>query len=133
VTPFSARARSRGLHAVVIALARLTTPPLRPNDGARLIAAHRHALDPVKEAIVARVGRIDGREVAHVSAEIDAIVDQWVARAAEEPDLVYSNPHHPDKALLADAGLAGEDFPSTFPTLWSLRDVDLSSNLYQVV
>ena len=53
-------------------------------------------------------------------------------RAEDEPDLVYANPRHPDKALLGDAGLADEDFQSTFPTVWSLRDVDLSSNLYQV-
>jgi hypothetical protein len=56
-----------------------------------------------------------------------------VLRAEDVPDLVYANQHHPDRALLGEAGLAGEDFQSTFPTLWSLRDVDLSSNLYQVV
>ena len=60
------------------------------------------------------------------------IIDRWVQRAEDEPDLVYANPQHPDKALLGDAGLADEDFQSTFPTVWSLRDVDLSSNLYQV-
>lgn len=133
VTPFSARARSRGLHAIVIALARLTIPQLRGNDGARNIAGCRHQLEPIKTAILERVAHIDDREVDHVAAEIDDIVNEWVARAAEEADLVYANQYHPDKALLGDAGLAGEDFQSTFPTLWSLRDVDLSSNLYQVV
>jgi hypothetical protein len=133
VTPFSARARSRGLHAIVIALARLTVPQLRGNDGARNIAACRHQLEPIKAAILDRVRHVDDREVDHVSDEIEDIINEWIARAAEEPDLVYANQYHPDKALLGDAGLAGEDFQSTFPTLWSLRDVDLSSNLYQVI
>jgi hypothetical protein len=133
VTPFSARARSRGLHAVFVALARLTVPQLGGNDGARNIAACLQQLDPIKKVILDRVQDIDIREVAHVSAEIDDVVAEWVARAAEVPDLVYANQHHPEMALLGDAGLAGEDFQSAFPTLWSLRDVDLSSNFYQVV
>lgn len=133
VTPFSARARSRALHAVVIALARQTIAHLRPNDGARHIAQHLPALASIKEAILERVRHVDPREVSHTGTEIDDIVAEWVGRATDEPDLVYANQHHPDKALLGDAGLAGEDFQSTFPTLWSLRDVDLSSNLYQVI
>jgi len=133
VTPYSARARSRGLHAVLIALARLTIPELRANDGARSIASVLDRLQPAKEAILERVRRIDPDEAEATASELDQIVADWVAKADEEPDLVYANQHHPDKALLGDAGLDGEDFQSVFPTLWSLRDVDLSSNLYQVV
>jgi hypothetical protein len=90
------------------------------------------SLEPAKAAILDRVRRVDEREVESTAAELKQIVAKWVSRAEDEPDLVYSNARHPDKALLGDAGLAGEDFPSTFPTVWSLRDVDLSSNLYQV-
>jgi Lhr-like helicase len=133
VTPFSARARSRALHAVLIALARLTIPGLRSNDGARNVAQHTQELALIKAVIVDRVRNIDDAERDHTAAELDQIIAEWVRRAEDEPDLVYANQHHPDKALLGDAGLAGEDFQSTFPTLWSLRDVDLSSNLYQVV
>jgi hypothetical protein len=133
VTPFSAQARSRGLHAVLIALGRLTVPELRTNDGARRIAAVLDRLGPAKEAILERVRRVDPDEEAATSAELDQIVAQWVLRAKDEPDLVYANQRHPDKALLGNAALGGEDFESTFPTLWSLRDVDLSSNIYQVV
>ena len=78
-------------------------------------------------------GGSTGTEASTLERELEQIIAQWVVRAEEEPDLVYANPRHPDKALLGDAGLAGEDFQSTFPTLWSLRDVDLSSNLYQVM
>ena len=133
VTPFSARARSRGLHAVLVALGRLTVPELRPNDGAARIADVLDRLEWIKKAILERVRRVAPAEAASTAAELEQIIDRWVLRAQATPDLVYSNPRQPDKALLGDAGLAGEDFQSTFPTLWSLRDVDLSSNLYQVV
>ncbi|MGQ0823746.1 MAG: helicase-related protein [Actinomycetota bacterium] len=133
VTPFSAQARSRGLHAVLVALARLTVPELRSNDGARRIGSVVDRLGPARAAILERVQRVDPDEASATAAQLDQIIADWVLRAEEEPDLVYANQHHPDKALLGDAGLAGEDFQSTFPTLWSLRDVDLSSNLYQVV
>jgi hypothetical protein len=133
VTPFSAQARSRALHAVFVALARLTVLELRANDGARRIAEVVTKLDGAKTAILERVQRVDPDEATATAAELEQIVAAWVTRAEAEPDLVYADQHHPDKALLGDAGLAGEDFQSTFPTLWSLRDVDLSSNLYQVV
>src|SRR5260370_26720438 len=124
VTPFSSQARSRGLHAVLIALARLTVPALRSNDSARDVGRLLGSLEPAKAAILERVRRVDEREVDATAAELEQIIAEWVLRAEEEPDLVYANQHHPDKALLGDAGLAGEDFQSTFPTVWSLRDVD---------
>jgi len=133
VTPFSARARARALHAVFVALARLTVPDLRPQDGARNISRVVDQLGPAQQAIVDRVRRVDPDEVENTKSELQHIIAEWVRRAEDEPDLVYANQHHPDKALLGDAGLAGEDFQSAFPTLWSLRDADLSSNLYQVV
>jgi hypothetical protein len=132
VTPFSSQARSRALHAVLVALARLTVPALRANDSANSVGKMLGSLEPAKAAIIDRVRRVDERELESTAAELEQIIDKWVHRAQEEPDLVYANPRHPDMALLGDAGLAGEDFQSTFPTVWSLRDVDLSSNLYQV-
>lgn len=132
VTPFSAQARSRALHAVLVALVRLTVPALRPNDSAGSIGKVLASLESAKAAILDRVRRVDEREVESTAAELDQIIGKWTKRAQDEPDLVYSNFRHPDKALLGDAGLAEEDFQSTFPTVWSLRDVDLSSNLYQV-
>ena len=132
VTPFSSQARSRALHAVLVALARLTVPALRANDSASSVGKMIASLEPAKAAIIDRVRRVDERELESTATELEQIIDKWVRKAEEEPDLVYSNPRHPDKALLGDAGLSSEDFQSTFPTVWSLRDVDLSSNLYQV-
>ncbi len=133
VTPFSSQARSRALHAVLIALARLTVPALRANDSASKVGNMLTSLEPAKAAILDRVRRVDSRELESTAAELDQIVERWVLRAQEEPDLVYANSRFPDKALLGDAGLPDEDFQSTFATVWSLRDVDLSSHLYQVI
>src|SRR5262249_7646512 len=59
VTPFSPRARDRGLHAVLVALARLTIPGLADNGSARYVMEHAAELDLLIEAILARVRVID--------------------------------------------------------------------------
>jgi len=43
VTPFSPRARDRALHAVLVALARLTIPGLAENGSARVGIAREHS------------------------------------------------------------------------------------------
>jgi hypothetical protein len=133
VTPFSSRARKRGLHAVLIALARLTIPELRSNKAASQIVQSVAKLEPLKSAIVRRCHEIDPRESDATAHALDEIVTDWILKAANIPDLVYSDRYHPERALLGDAELAGEEFESVFPTLRSLRDVDQSSNLYEVV
>ncbi len=132
VTPFSTRARDRGLHAVLVALARHTVPELRPNEAAGDIARFIDKLEPAKQAIINRAALIDGREAEATARELDEIVARWVHKAEQTPDLRYRNTRDPDQALLGNAALDGEDFAAVFPTLWSLRDVDLASNLYQV-
>ncbi|MFD0070308.1 helicase-related protein, partial [Streptomyces sp. NPDC127574] len=44
VTPFSARSRERGLHAVIVALARIMIPAARPNEGAGEVESYEHLL-----------------------------------------------------------------------------------------
>ena len=62
VTPFSARARARALHAVLIALARLTIPELRPNDGARNVAQHLQELAADQDDDRGSGANVDGAE-----------------------------------------------------------------------
>ena len=49
VTPFSPRARDRGLHAVLIALARHTVDGLHENADAVNIAAHRQDVERLRD------------------------------------------------------------------------------------
>ncbi|MFD9732679.1 hypothetical protein, partial [Micrococcus luteus] len=63
VTPFSSRSRERGLHAVVVALARILIPAARPNDGAGRIGEFREELDRVvRRALLARVEAVEPDE-----------------------------------------------------------------------
>lgn len=128
VTPFSPRARDRALHALVISLARMLIPDLRENDGARRIAAHVDELRGLIGAIVERAERVDGSGAA-TEAEFERVLSQWLARADEIPDLVYTNPRDPSSVLMTSADRTVDD---AFPTPSSLRDVDSESNLYLV-
>ena len=131
VTPFSPRARDRGLHAVLVALTRLTVAELRPNDAAGNVTALEFNLPRVKERILERVRRVDPAEADAVARNLDELIDQWLHRARTVPGLRYSNPNDEDNALLVDATVT-EPEPGQFPTLWSLRDVDTESGLYLV-
>ena len=128
VTPFSARARDRGLHAVLIALARQLVKPLRDNARAEDVALHRRELEPVIERIVARVGEVTGRveDAQATRRHLNEIVDKWEFRA-EASQLKY-RAQSSDDALLFDAAQS-QPVENAFPTLWSLRDVDPESNL----
>lgn len=130
VTPFSPRARDRGLHAVLIALARHTVQSLHENGDAVNIAAHREDVERLRDLILARVRKIDSAEVGPTREELDQFIATWERRAAEERGLVYANREHPERALLIEAAEDTENLPDVMPTLWSLRDVDRTSNLY---
>jgi hypothetical protein len=132
VTPFSSRSRDRALHAVVIALARLLVPGFRSNRSARRILTHRSDLDVVKDVVVRRVEAVSPEDRTATEAEVDRVLDEWEERARECPDLFYTSPSHPERALLTEAGIVGDADIDGFPTLRSLRDVDRSSNLYLV-
>jgi hypothetical protein len=131
VTPFSARARDRGLHAVFVALARLTVPELAPRDAAGRVIEVLDKLRPVRQRILERVTRVAPEEYEATGRQLDEILEQWIQRAREVPGLVFDDWEHPERALLIDAGRGGE-VEGPFSTLWSLRDVDRASGLYLV-
>jgi hypothetical protein len=128
VTPFAARARDRGLHAVLIALARVLVPQLRANEGASRIAGHLADVTRIRDAILDRVRAIDARECAGAQAELDEVIEVWLRRATERTDLVYRDSNDRSRALLIEAD-SEEVVEDAFPTLWSLRDVDVETNL----
>jgi hypothetical protein len=105
---------------------------LRANASASNAKAIRLAAPTVKEAIVKRVRDVAPGELEATEKQIDQIIDSWLRRIEESPSLVYSDYRHPEQALLVDAArddIAGEGI---FQTLWSLRDVDRSSGLFEV-
>ena len=134
VTPFSARARKRGLHAVFVALARLRINALRGNARADDVALYEAELEQVKNIILERVKAIDVAldrdEADHTAKQLDDIVGEWRKRA--DSGALHYRDNDPAKALLSDAAERGPGAGS-MPTLWSLRDVDQESNLYLTV
>jgi hypothetical protein len=134
VTPFSVRARDRGLHAVVVGLARLLVPTARANDAAAHIESFKPELLEQCHKVLERVRSVAGEnEYRAACRQVDEIIAGWVARAETEPDLVYSDVRNPGRALLIDAGRHDEsddEIADTLPTLWSLRDVDVETKFY---
>jgi hypothetical protein len=128
VTPFSPRARDRGLHAVLIALARLRIPALRDEEGAARIGDHLEELEPIVDGIVERAARIDPEQATATAAQLRDIVERWRQRAETDPGLVYWSVGHTGPSLLTAAPPDSESLEMS--TMWSLRDVDAQSNLY---
>jgi ATP-dependent helicase YprA (DUF1998 family) len=136
VTPFSARARDRALHAVLVGMARLIHPELRPNDAAGKVQDHLPKLEVLRDLILARVARVAEDEVESTGEDLDYIIGEWSKMAAGNPELVYeakanfkrSEPRPANAALLRSH--SDEDLDDAFPTLWSMRDVDVESDLY---
>jgi hypothetical protein len=129
VTPFSPRARDRGLHAVLVALARLSVPGLRGNEDAAGAPTYRAELHSLRNMILARVAIVESDQLEGATADLDLIIERWVGRAEQEPNLRYESPSGKEPALLT-AAAPDVDLQESYPTMWSLRDVDVESNLF---
>ncbi|MCX4676971.1 helicase C-terminal domain-containing protein [Streptomyces sp. NBC_01433] len=129
VTPFSSRARDRGLHAVVVALARILIPAARPNDGAGRIDEFRDELDRiVRTALLDRVQAVDPDEYTATADAFDEFVEWW----SEEAELHGGLTYEPRRGRRTPSLLCAfdDDNEGAWPTLWSLRDVDAESALF---
>ena len=134
VTPFSPRARDRGLHAVIIALARLLSSKFRPNASATNVSDLERELSAVKEIVLNRAKNVladDSEELQKVDSEINELIQRWKEETTDN-DLVFSNYRRPRESLLVEAYEQHPDCVRRFKTLRSLRDVDKNSDLYKV-
>lgn len=128
VTPFSPRARDRGLHAVLVALARLSVEGLRENDQAGAAPDHRVDLERIADRILERAQVVDPDETAGTAEDLRQVIDRWTVLAEERPGLRYESRGGEEPALLTTA--APDLEKAAFPTMWSLRNVDAVSNLF---
>jgi hypothetical protein len=132
VTPFSARARDRGLHAVLVALARLLVSNLRTNGAAKEIAHVRGRVEELADRVVDRVEKIAPDEADATRVQLREIIDRWEALAEDGGKLAYNQPRDFTQALLVEATADAPAADERFPTLRSLRDVDREANLFLV-
>ncbi len=131
VTPFSARARDRDLHSLVISLVRFYFERFAANKNASQIdSITEEEIQKVKQTILERIKSVEPDACDGAEAEIDLIFSKWKEQASEK-NLFYSIPilKEGQKRLLA---VYGSDYVNDgeFETLNSMRDVESSSAMY---
>ena len=129
VTPFSPRARDRALPALLVAIARQRIHGLRDNDAAARIADYEIEVRQVRDLIVDRARAVEPGEADDTEHDLDLIIANWRNLADAHQALVYEAPARDKPALLMAAAPELEPADS-YPTMWSLRDVDAESNLF---
>ncbi len=129
-TPFSARARDRVLHALVISAIRLNFPSMANNSDANAIdTLTTEQLDSIKSLIIDRLNIIKPSAKADAEDEIDQFIDCWKLQAAQTKPLryyvvgterynrlmnPYDQPHNENEKA----------------TLSSMREVESSANMF---
>ena len=155
-TPFAARARDRGLHGVLVSMARLLVPDLAPDGAAYLASDNWDALQEVARLLAQRAKSVvfEGKnpdeltkdERDALDAEVEAIKDQigrlldvWSDEGDAKPNMRYRNAKNLEAALLVDPATAlmsdsieYSQAAAPWPTMQSMRDVDAESGLYQI-
>lgn len=129
-TPFSARARDRVLHALVISAIRLHYPEFASNDGAAVIdKLTDEQLNEVKAFIMNRLNIIKPSAKADAEHEIDDFISNWKLLATQSKELryyVYTTKTY--NRLMNTYGEVCTDLEK--PTLRSMRDVESAANMF---
>lgn len=129
-TPFSARARDRVLHALIISAVRLNFPNMANNSDAVAIGSlTKEQIDSVKHLIIERLKIIKPSAKEDAEEEVDQFIDSWKLQASQKKPLryyvvrterynrlmnPYDQPHNENEKA----------------TLRSMREVESSSNMF---
>lgn len=129
VTPFSPRARDRGLAAVVITIMRHLIPEMTPETAAGLLKADSEGARRVVDMILQRTGSIDPAEREMVATQIEGILGRWRLLARAESLRYGKDYRHPEAPHLMEAIETASEGFSGFRVLNSLREVEAESEL----
>lgn len=138
-TPYAARARDRGLHGVLVAMARLLAHGAAPDGAAGQVDRFVADLEDLAGQVVERARRADPDAADDTEEQLEMLIATWLREAHARGALRYSAPNSPMSSLLVNAGdaltdpdlsLDTADLP--WATLTSLRDVDATSSLYVI-
>lgn len=122
LTPFSDRARDRGLHAVYISLCRYLCAGMLPNEAASEYQKDAEKFRKIDEIILNYVDAVDPGETDHVRKELEDIKAEWELRKRDE-NLVYKS--------YGEHDLLKKDIEQNrFRTMNSMRNVDGQSMVY---
>jgi len=122
LTPFSDRARDRGLHALYVSLCRYLIENLRGNSQAINYRSDNPEIQKVEKIIIDYVRRVDPSELSAVMDELKDIQDAWDIAATGS--LVYKSRKNEKKLL------KGDTENDRFRTMNSMRNVDGQSGIY---
>lgn len=127
ITPFSARARERDLHAIIISLLRLNYNKLDLNDDVKgiKIPDNQKLIEEVKKIIKERVGIVQSELVDDTLKDFEEIIKKWKRFANKDGNLNYYGKK--GESLLTDFDEAEEN---GFKTLRSMRSVAKNVKLY---
>lgn len=129
-TPFSARARDRVMHALILSAIRLKFPKMANNpDAANIGSLTDQELDSVKKLIISRLNIIKPSAIADAEEEIDRFIDWWKLRAVQDRKLRYyiATPRNYSR-LISPYDQPRNDNEKA--TLRSMREVESSANMY---
>ena len=138
-TPFAARARDRGLHGVLVSMARLLIPGLRALGAADLAPRYETQLQQMVGLINRRAADSAPEEAAATAEQLDELVRVWVDTAEAQPNMKYFDRKNHQAALLVEPATALADInidysvqAAPWPTLQSMREVDAESSLHLI-
>ena len=129
-TPFSARARDRVLHALIISAIRLNYPNMANNpDAAAIGSLSAEQIDSVKRLIIDRLNIIKPSARTDAEMEIDQFIDWWKLRAVQTKPLRYYvvGTEHYNRLMNPYDKPHEEDEKAT---LQSMREVESSANMF---
>nr|WP_254703492.1 helicase-related protein [Pseudarthrobacter sp. C4D7] len=137
-TPFAARSRDRGLHAVLVSALRMLVPDLRTSAGN--VRNESQVVDQVLSLVGNRVAEIDKcldqDEAPATREELERLLNIWRKAALADADLPYEGKRNSPRSLLIDSSKALEDPDFVYststipwPTPRSMRDVDAETAL----
>ena len=129
-TPFSARARDRVMHALIISAIRLRYPNMALNDGAANIDdLTDDQIKEIKQLIINRLNIVKPSVKADAESEIDNFIDGWKLLAAQTKQLRYYVVKTDRYNRLMNT--YGEDCDdSEKATLRSMREVESAANMF---
>lgn len=137
-TPFSARARDRVLHALIISAIRLKYPEFAENAAAGEIGSlSEEQIAEIKELILNRLNIIKPAARVDANNEIDQFIDWWKILALQPKQLLYKGPlyrssNETKNYLMSYYGQLGAK-DTEKPTLSSMREVESSANMFYFV
>lgn len=129
-TPFSARARDRVLHALIISELRLKYPQFAANNGAANIGSLTdEQLDEIKKLVMNRMNLIKPGAKKDAESEIDQFIQEWKLLAGQaKPLLYYILDTNRYNRLMNYYGQPKADDEKA--TLNSMREVESSAHMY---